>query len=321
VKRTVGEHFRPANSRLLAICLAAAILTTTTAVAFAAGECSFKKQRPVTLKTMGPCHFDPETLSFAGDAQQQARCLLTPVLEGGKLGSPLEQLPDLLAGRVGRSDNLPDRNAMLGALKERGLDVVFGDRLAQPASRANDNDAEARGASYMVLHDTSAPNFRNHPWPPKIDDDPKINSLARYSCSNNIERAHIFINRLGDIFAPHDFWVPWRATKFEMATNFDGKLKGLFLHVELVQPRKRHPRYRGNNDFLAPSPGFPPVQYDALALVYVIASLRAGVWLIPAYHAVLDEGIYDKHDDPQNFDLNAFAASLAKLLDRLKSSG
>lgn len=310
-----------AMQRFVASGLIAVALIVTPGKVFAAGNCYFKKQPPVIVKNMGPCNFDPETLSFAGDAQQQAKCLLTPVLEGGRLGKPIDKLPDIFAQRVGRSDNLPDRAALEALLKERGLDVIFADRLSQPASRGNDNDALARGASYIVLHDTSSPNFRGLPWPLKIDDDPKINSLARYSCNNNIERAHIFINRMGDIFAPHDFAVPWRATKFEMATNFEGRLKGLFLHVELVQPRKRHPKFRGNNDHLAPSPGFPPAQYDALALVYVIASLRAGVWLIPAYHAVLDEGIYDKHDDPQNFDLDAFAGSLAKLLDRLKESG
>lgn len=308
-------------SRLLAPLAVAAALIAAPVHAPAAGNCYFKKQPPVTVKNMGPCHFDPEKLSFAGTPAEQATCLLTPVQEGGKLGAPLEKLPEVFAERVGRSDNLPDRGAIELLLRERGLDVIFAERLTQTASRANGGDSDARSAAYIVLHDTSSPNFRGLPWPLKIDDDPKINSLARYSCDNNIERAHVFINRMGDIFAPHDFAVPWRATKFEMATNFDGKLKGLFLHVELVQPRKRHPKYRGRNDFLAPSPGFPAVQYDALALVYVIASLRAGVWLIPAYHAVLDEGIYDKHDDPQNFDLHAFAGSLEKLLDRLKKPG
>jgi hypothetical protein len=297
----------------------ALILTAATALqAFAAGECRFKKQPPVTLKNMGPCDFDLATLSFAGDAQRQAKCLLSPVAEGGKAGAPLEALPQILAARVGRSGGLPDRDALHTLLKERGLDVIFAGRLPLPASRANDNDPASRGASYLVIHDTSSPNFRGRAWPVNIDADPSINSLARYSCSNNIERAHVFINRGGAIFHPHDFAVPWRATKFEMATNFGGALKGLFLHVELVQPRKRHPKFRGNNDFLAPQPGFAAAQYDALALVYAIASLRAGAWLIPAYHAVLDEGIYDKHDDPQNFDLDAFAASLTRLLDRLK---
>ena len=37
--------------------------------------------------------------------------------------------------------------------------------------------------------------------------------------------------------------VPWRATKFEAAKNFGPSLKGLFLHVELIQPRRgqHHP--------------------------------------------------------------------------------
>ncbi len=308
-------------SSLVASSLAASILILASAQAFAAGECRFKKTPPITIKSMGPCNFDPETLSFAGDAQQQAKCLLTPVLEGGHLGPPLEKLPAALAERVGRSDNLPGRDALLALLKERGLNDTFSGNLVKPVARANDNDAQARPASYIVLHDTSSPNFRNLPWPLSIDDDPKINNLKRYACSNNIERAHIFINRMGNIFAPHDFGVPWRATKFEMAGNFEGRLKGLFLHIELVQPRKRHPKYRGNNDFLAPSPGFPPEQYDALALVYTVASLRAGTWLIPAYHSVLDDGIYNKHDDPQNFDLDAFADSLKRLLDQLTKAG
>ena len=44
----------------------------------------------------------------------------------------------------------------------------------------------------------------------------------------------------------------------------------------------------------------------------------SGFWLIPTFHAVVDEGIYDKHDDPQNFELAAFAESLEKLLEHLR---
>jgi hypothetical protein len=35
---------------------------------------------------------------------------------------------------------------------------------------------------------------------------------------------------------------------------------------------------------------------------------------------VIDEGIYDKHDDPQNFDLDAFAESLERLRATLKGA-
>jgi hypothetical protein len=131
----------------------------------------------------------------------------------------------------------------------------------------------------------------------------------------------VFINRAGAIMLAHDFEMPWRATKFEMATNFGSALKGLFLHIELIQPRRRDPKFGRRNDYIAPQPGFTPAQYDALAVVYTVASVRAGFWMIPAFHAVLDEGIRNKHDDPQNFELDAFAGSFERLISELNSSG
>ena len=290
-------------------------------VAWGAGECRFPKRPPVTLKHMGLCQFDPETSSFAGDAREQARCLLTPVLKGGYLGPRREKLPSALQDYVGTDKELPDRDALRSLLRERGLEDQFGPSLSMPVSHAHDNDPIARGATYFVIHDTSSPNFGRKAWPADIDGDRKINNLARYVCSNKIERAHTFINRSGEILYPHDFGKPWRATKFEAATNFVHALRGLFLHNELIQPRKHEPGYRRRNDFKAPFPGFSAAQYEALALVYVVASVRAGFWLIPGYHAVIDEGIYDKHDDPQNFDLDAFAESLERLRATLKGAG
>ncbi len=305
--------------RLSAHCLAFAV-SFAPAAAWSAGECHFPKRPPVTLKTMGPCNFDPETSSFSGDALEQARCLLTPVLNGGYLGERLEKLPPAFADYVGNAKDMPGRESLRLLLRERGLEDMFGPSLESPVSHAHDNDPIARGATYFVIHDTSSPNFGGKAWPEDIDGDANINNLQRYACSNNIERAHTFINRSGEILYPHDFGKPWRATKFETATNFVHALRGLFLHNELIQPRKHQPGYKRRNDFQAPVPGFSPAQYDALALVYVVASVRAGFWLIPGYHAVIDEGIYDKHDDPQNFDLNAFADSLERLRAKLKSA-
>jgi hypothetical protein len=94
------------------------------------------------------------------------------------------------------------------------------------------------------------------------------------------------------------------------------RLLPLLLHVEFIQPRRGAPGHR-RNDIAAPTPGFTAVQYDRLALVYMLASVRAGQWLIPAFHAVIDSDIRGGHDDPQNFDLDAFAHSLEMLLDRL----
>jgi hypothetical protein len=287
--------------------------------ALARGNCSFKPSPPVTLKTMGICDFDAEKLSFAGDGAQQAKCLLRPVNPVGRLGAPLEKLPEVLDERAGTPAGLPARDVLRGWLKVRGLDAPLGQSLDQAVSFARDNDRTSRAASYFIIHDTSTPNYGALPWPRNIDDHPKINNLDRYTCANDIERAHVFINRGGAILLAHDFSVPWRATKFEMATNFAGALRGLFLHVELVQPRRRHPKFGRGNDFLAPDPGFTGAQYDALALVYVVASVRAGFWLVPAYHSVIDEGIRNKHDDPQNFVLGDFAASLVRLLGELKA--
>jgi hypothetical protein len=115
----------------------------------------------------------------------------------------------------------------------------------------------------------------------------------------------------------HEFSEPWRAMRFERATRFGTDLKGLFLHVELVQPRRSQPGRGRNNDAQAPTPGFSDIQYDRLALIYTIASVRAERWLIPAFHIAIDSGIRGGHDDPQNFEIEAFAGSLQRLMARL----
>ena len=74
----------------------------------------------------------------------------------------------------------------------------------------------------------------------------------------------------------------------------------------------------GRNDARAPDPGFSDAQYDRLALIYVIASVRAERWLIPAFHAAIDSGIRGGHDDPQNFDVDAFGWSIDRLVRRLQ---
>jgi hypothetical protein len=126
----------------------------------------------------------------------------------------------------------------------------------------------------------------------------------------------VFINRVGKSVTAVDFSVPWRSTKFELQFGSNG-LKGLFIHMELVQPRRSDLAGPVGNDSIAPEYGFTRSQYDRLALVYVIASLRKGEWLIPAYHAVLDMEKAGRHDDPQNFSLEQWSESLAGLLRRL----
>ncbi len=122
--------------------------------------------------------------------------------------------------------------------------------------------------------------------------------------------AHMFVNRLGRVFIGHDIYKPWPATKLE---RFAGRnrTRGLFIHVEHNQPR-RQPRGAGYA-WLAPTPGFTTAQYNTSALLYIWASYRAGRWLIPAFHGVMDKGLSrDSHDDPQNFELAEWDAAIAR---------
>jgi hypothetical protein len=292
-------------------------LAMMTAPGAFAGNCSFGKRAPITVSHNGHCKFDFETLSYAGTPAEQAACLLTPVKRGGFLDQKRASMPPFFVSHVGQALELPDKAGLAALLHERALSDIAAS-LDRPVSRGNDNDPKARPASYFVIHDTSTPNFGELPWPVGIDTDPKINNLKRYHCDNDIERAHVFINRLGAALFSHDFSVPWRATKFETAANFELKLRGLYLHIELIQPRRRAPEFRGRNDYEAPDPGFSAAQYETLALVYAAASVRAGFWMIPAFHSVIDEKIANKHDDPQNFRLEDFAAALDHVRVRLK---
>jgi hypothetical protein len=270
---------------------------------------------PVSLRSMGPCVFNPDTLSFSGEPAQQAACLVRPVGPWAKLGPLLESLPPALAARVGRSAAAIDRVAVAALVARVGVEKEFTDFLLYPISRAQDDDPFAPTARYFVIHDTSGPNLGARSWPDDIDDNVEINNLRRYRCADAHEIAHVVINRAGAMLVGHDFSVPWRAMKFERATKFGTTLKGLFLHVELIQPRRRG---AGGGDAAAPVPGFTVAQYNRLALLYLLASVRAGEWLIPAYHSVIDNDIHDGHDDPQHFDLDAFARSLQGLIDRME---
>lgn len=293
------------------------VVAMMNATAALSGNCSFAKRPPLTVNHNGYCNFNFDTLSYAGTPAEQAACLLTPVKRGGFLGDKRASMPPFFVSHVGQTVELPGKAKLAALLNERGVGDMAAS-LDKPVSRGHDDNPNARPATYFVIHDTSTPNFGELPWPVGIDTDPKINNLKRYHCDNDIERAHVFINRQGAVLFSHDFSVPWRATKFETAANFELKLRGLYLHIELIQPRRRAREFRGKNDYEAPEPGFSAAQYEALALVYAAASVRAGFWMIPGFHSVIDEKIANKHDDPQNFRLEDFAEALDRLRERLK---
>jgi hypothetical protein len=254
----------------------------------------------------GVCAFDTRTMTFRGPADGQVRCLLAPVFPLARLGSSLSELPPTLDALVGRPVAI-EPGAAAAYFAAEGL---MADSLGTPLSRTSGG----LDALYFVIHDTSSPNFLTDPFPADIAGDRSINNLSRYHSDQ--AAAHVFVNRRGEVYVGHDFATPWRATRLE--SRFAGNAaRGRFIHIELIQPRRSDPDLGQGNDALAPAPGFSEAQYRRLAQLYVVASVRSGTWLLPGFHAVLDSGIPGGHDDPQNFDLEAFDAALGRVIGEL----
>jgi len=269
---------------------------------------------PFFIKSMGVCSFDPEILSYAGTPVQQAMCLMRGMDGSRNLLSRLSSLPAPLASRIGQTTGLPARATLSDYIAQQGLEGSLGHYLWLPVSRAHNNDLGSPMARYFVIHDTSGPNYGHRPFPDNIDDSPKLNDLRNFYCPDGWGKAHVFISRTGELLVGHDYSIAWRETKFEQAAEFGGALQGLFLHNELLQPRRSVPGHGGRNDARSPDPAFTTAQYDRLALVYVVASVRAERWLVPAFHAAIDAQIPNGHDDPLNFDIDSFARSLDSLM-------
>jgi len=266
------------------------------------------------------CKFDESSLQFAGTPIQQARCLLRPNKIGGVLGEELKSLPKPLESLIGEPIKIKKEKLRKFLQKNKIDEETIGGSLDKPLSKARlPNGAEIQ-TLYFIIHDTSSPYLKDEPFPQKFNKDAnwKGNDLLIW-----IKQpvAHIFVNRLGESITTTPFDETARkgwGTKF--ARDFlkaDGK--GLQIHIELIQPRRRDATQPNpENDLFAPFPGFTKKQYERLALLYVAASIRRGTWLIPAYHSAIDAGIKDAHDDPQNFELAKFAGKLKKLVNKLK---
>lgn len=267
------------------------------------------------------CGFSSQSLSFAGDDMTQARCLLRPVMKGGSLSSPLNQLPPPFETLVGRPMNVtPDD--MLALLNQLGIAPnALGGPVTAPLSHSSAPGNPA--ARYFVIHDTSLNVCTDTGQFARSEDpDAPWNRVSRWA---NDANAHLYITRDGKLIAPQGrtFSVPWRATKLEAKVGPNSR--GLFLHVENVQLRIAELKpgesavMNGEcrNDRIAQTPGLSDAQMQKLALAYIAASVRGKRWLIPAYHATIDDGISNGHDDPQHFDLARWGAAVCSLLDRM----
>ncbi|HZH34376.1 MAG TPA: hypothetical protein VEX64_06010 [Pyrinomonadaceae bacterium] len=265
-----------------------------------------------------PCAFDKQTLQFTGTPLEQALCLLRPVKISGNLGSQLKKLPSPLEKLIGKPIEIQRTKFREFLRKNKIEESEIGGSLDSPLSKALLPDGREISALYFLIHDTSSPYLKDEPFPAEINEkDWRGNDLRIWK---NQPVAHVFVNRAGESATIVEFGEPVKkgfGTKF--ARDFlKQDAKGLQIHIELVQPRRRDPlRKPETNDAIAPTPGFTAEQYDRLALLYAAASVRRGLWLIPAFHAATDAGIKDAHDDPQNFELKIWAKSLAKLLKKI----
>lgn len=248
------------------------------------------------------CRFDAASLQFAGTPVEQARCLLRHVEPGGG-ADPEGDLPAMLSQLIGKPTAIDP--ARLGRALRRA-------HIPLPATTPVSETADHRRAIYFVIHDTSSPWIGAKPFPRHYDLDPRFNDVSQFLGTNAV--AHLFNDRRGRVTIGHDFEVGWRATKLERMGEV---VRGRFLHVENVQPRREDPSGPAHNDLIGPEPGFTHAQYRTLALLYVLASGRAGTWLVPAFHANIDRGIQAAHDDPQHFDLAAFDREIARWVRKL----
>lgn len=253
------------------------------------------------------CPFD------AADDYQLARCLIRPVTRGGNVGQAPEALPTVLKDLIGKPLAI-DSVKLRQYLSESGIhESAIGGAAHQDLMKAR----------FFVIHDTSWPEVQAADFPANMNEPTwGGNKLSQWLSSN--APTHVYVGRVGDSATKADFSNRVRATIYEYGMDIADAAQrrqarqqrsGLFVHVELVQPRRKS-NARTFFD-AAPSPGFTPPQMDRLALLYVVASYRSKRWLLPAYHAAIDATMAGAHDDPQNFDMTSWLNSVGRLLNTL----
>ena len=256
--------------------------------------------------------FEKNTMQYKGDKQTQVKRLLKKVSLWGKvsandasidqaflqlLNSPIEPSKAQLQKYI-QANNITTQET--GGNINNGISFIV----------LNGQKIYAR---YFVIHDVSSPVYKDS-FPKNINEASwPFNNASKW----NSKKTHTYVTRTGACNTVTDFSEGLRATKFELNTLGTAS-RGLFIHIELVQPRKYPPGNNANAP-AAPQPGFTDIQYVKLALLYVCAGVRKGEWLVPAFHAVVDEGLNDGHDDPQNFEVDKFTNAVLKLIADIKA--
>jgi uncharacterized membrane protein YgcG len=269
------------------------------------------------------CRFNHQPFGFEGTPLNQTRCLLRKVLPLGNVGNTPAVVPSVLENLVGQPCTIT-RGQLAAYLVAHDIPVsAIGGELDQPVSRTDGSANPATDARYFLIHDTSTLH-RAGRFTPATAIFPSSINTAQWS-GNDLSHAagmttHVMIARTGLSATANNYRTPLRATKRERREfpGNEGALRGLFLHHELVQPRLQN---MSGLDQFAPDPGFTSAQYERLAVCYYAASVRSGTFLIPAFHGVLDLDIPDGHDDPQRFDLDAWATGLQAVASAMSGQG
>ena len=258
---------------------------------------------------MSQCPFD------SSDENLLARCLIRPVLRGGNPGPIPSDLPQTLKELIGQP-----MNVSLVKLRQYLADNSISDH-----SVGGEIKQDVTKARFFVIHDTSWPEISAANFPSNMNETTWAgNKLSSWVQSNT--PTHVFVNRVGESAMKANFKDVVGATRYEAGRDFStatarrqarDRRRGLFVHIELIQPRRRSNPNSSYFD-IPPSPGFTREQLDRLALLYVVASVRANRWLLPAFHLSVDATIAGAHDDPQNFEMETWLNSLGTLLGKLR---
>ncbi|NER16550.1 hypothetical protein [Spongiivirga citrea] len=258
--------------------------------------------------------FSLEDQQFIGTKLEQAQYLLKKVKPMGIVSKQDAMLPQFIESLMTDEVAIPAIFKINMYLESKNLEY---DHVGGSVLDDLSHNAKGSQAKYFIIHDTSTPNFLKRDFPDYINEDSWKQNNVEVRWKHR-KGPHAFVGRTGKIFFPIEFSSAYRATKFEFKALGKSISRGLFIHIELVQPRKSKSGKWRDNDIIAPDPGFTTDQYQKLALLYICASIRVKNWLVPGYHAVLDQGIKNGHDDPQNFDLETFSAEIKTMLSAIE---
>lgn len=308
--------------RLMLAALMLVIPTASFAQDSSSPRCALKSGISPAQARSGICGFNVVKRRFAGTPRDQARCLLREVRIGAVIGDVVA--PERLITRAGTRPTFT-RERLASYVASHGV----------LSTMVGLDGAGVVGAEYFVIHDTSSPNCSavreasaSCPivggFPPLLNDArwPVNQTFGGHRLVGRVSPiAHGWTNRIGESIIEVPFDRHISHLKFDYCHDAMSK-RGLFVGVENIQPRIGRPAIptagRAANDLIAPTPGFTDAQYERLALLYAVASIRHGRWLVPAFHAVIDARYRDGHDDPQRFDLGRFDEAVANVVRELE---